>query len=319
MIISACAVLNDRMSLGMMLAIQFIIGQLNLPIVQLISMMYSLQDVKISLERIADIQKEPDEDCETRTVRCIHNDSDIHFNGVTFKYNAYASVNTLNNLTFTIPRGKVTAIVGTSGSGKTTILKLILGYYTVQGGCITIGTDNINNYNLKYWRSQCGVVMQEGRLFSESIARNIAIDDSDINHERLLMASKTACIYDFITSLPMGFNTIVGEEGVNISQGQKQRILIARAVYKNPQFIILDEATNALNAQNERDIVEHLKTFNAGRTVIVIAHRLSTVKNADQIVVIDSGEVKEVGNHSQLTALNGIYYRLVKNQLELGI
>jgi ATP-binding cassette subfamily B protein len=217
-----------------------------------------------------------------------------------------------------IPEGKVTAIVGASGSGKTTLIKLLLGYYPVSRGAITIAGHNIDEYNLKWWRRQCGVVMQDGVIFSESIARNIAVDDDDIDMERLVSAAEIANVQDFVMALPLKYNTKVGRDGVGLSQGQKQRILIARAVYKNPKFIFLDEATNSLDASNERAIVEKLNTFYKGRTVVVVAHRLSTVKNADQIIVLDKGKVVETGNHLSLTAKRGAYYNLVKNQLELG-
>ena len=226
--------------------------------------------------------------------------------------------NTLEGVSFDIPEGKVTAIVGASGSGKTTLIKLMLGYYRVMAGSISIAGRNINEYNLKWWRRHCGVVMQDGVIFSESIARNIAVDDGEINAERLEQAAKIANIHDYVMGLPLKYNTIIGRDGVGLSQGQKQRILIARAVYKNPDFIFLDEATNALDAKNERAIVENLDEFYKGRTVIVVAHRLSTVKNADQIIVVDGGKIAEKGNHTSLIEKRGAYYNLVKNQLELG-
>ena len=208
--------------------------------------------------------------------------------------------------------------MGASGSGKTTLVKLMLGYYPVAEGRITIGGQDINSYNLKWWRRQCGVVMQDGVIFSESIARNIAVDDGEVDLDRLEQAARIANIHDYVMSLPLKYNTLIGRDGVGLSQGQKQRILIARAVYKNPSFIFLDEATNALDAKNERAIVENLDQFYKGRTVVVVAHRLSTVKNAGQIVVLDGGKVVEMGNHASLIAKQGAYYNLVKNQLELG-
>ena len=217
-----------------------------------------------------------------------------------------------------IPAGKVTAIVGASGSGKTTLIKLLLGYYPVQAGSIEIAGRNIGEYNLKWWRSQCGAVIQDGVIFSESIARNIAVDDGEIDVERLKQAARIANIHDYVMGLPLKYDTLIGRDGVGLSQGQKQRILIARAVYKNPAFIFLDEATNSLDAKNEKVIVENLDKFYKGRTVVVVAHRLSTVKNADQIVVLDKGQVVEVGNHAALINKQGAYYNLVKNQLELG-
>ena len=237
---------------------------------------------------------------------------------VDFKYDPHALKKTLTDISFDIPEGKVTAIVGASGSGKTTLIKLMLGYYPVLSGSILIAGRNINEYNLKWWRRHCGVVMQDGVIFSESIARNIAVDDGDIDVERLEKAARIANIHDYIMGLPLKYNTQIGRDGVGLSQGQKQRILIARAVYKNPDFIFLDEATNALDAENERAIVENLDEFYKGRTVVVVAHRLSTVKNADQIIVLDSGKVVESGNHATLIEKKGAYYNLVKNQLELG-
>lgn len=225
---------------------------------------------------------------------------------------------TLENISFIIPEGKITAIVGSSGSGKTTLIKLMLGYYPIMSGNILIANENINSYNLKWWRRQCGVVMQDGMIFSESIARNIAVDDGEVDLNRLEQAARIASIHDYIMELPLKYNTQIGRDGVGLSQGQKQRILIARAVYKNPSFIFLDEATNALDAKNEKIIVENLNEFYKGRTVIVVAHRLSTVKNADQIIVLDKGKVVEIGNHTSLIEKQGAYYNLVKNQLELG-
>ena len=245
-------------------------------------------------------------------------DLSINLKRIDFKYNPHNDDYTLHNISFDIPKGKVTAIVGASGSGKTTLIKLMLGYYPVLSGDILIAGGNIDNYNLKWWRRQCGVVMQDGVIFSESIARNIAVDDGEIDKERLVKAAEIANIHEYIMGLPLKYNTKIGRDGVGLSQGQKQRILIARAVYKNPQFIFLDEATNALDAKNERAIVENLNEFYKGRTVVVVAHRLSTVKNADQIVVLDAGKVVQVGDHSTLIAKQGTYYNLVKNQLELG-
>jgi ATP-binding cassette subfamily B protein len=235
-----------------------------------------------------------------------------------FKYDPHALNKIIDGVSIHIPKGKVTAIVGASGSGKTTLVKLILGYYPVLGGQIEVGNTNINNLNKKWWRRQCGVVMQEGVIFSESIARNIAVDDRDIDKERLLKASEIACIKDYVLALPLKYNTKIGRDGIGLSQGQKQRILIARAVYKNPDYIFLDEATNSLDANNERMIVENLDRFYQGRTVVIVAHRLSTVRNADQIIVLDKGKIVETGNHEILTEKRGAYYHLVKNQLELG-
>ena len=318
-VVAATAVIHGQMTLGMMLAVQYIIGQLNSPVEQLMNFFYSLQDVKISLERINEIHQMDDENGKEGLKTSIENKNEgIDIKNVMFKYDPHALRKTIDDVNIHIPQGKVTAIVGASGSGKTTLIRLILGYYPVLDGKIAIGNTDINTLNKRWWRRQCGVVMQDGVLFSESIARNIAVDDGDIDKERLLKAAEIACIKDYVMALPLKFNTKIGRDGVGLSQGQKQRILIARAVYKNPDYIFLDEATNSLDANNERSIVENLDKFYRGKTVVIVAHRLSTVKNADQIVVIDHGKVVEVGNHESLTAKGGAYYHLVKNQLELG-
>ena len=318
-VMTATAVINGQMTLGMMLAVQYIIGQLNSPIEQLMSFIYSLQDVKISLERINEIHEMRNEESKDKALEDFPCQSrNLRLKLVDFKYDPHALHKTLDKVDFEIPEGKVTAIVGTSGSGKTTLIKLLLGYYKVLEGEITISDTDINQYNLKWWRRQCGVVMQDGIIFSESIARNIAVDDGEIDEERLAWAARTANIDDYIMHLPLKYNTLIGQDGIGLSQGQKQRILIARAVYKNPQYIFLDEATNALDANNERTIVENLTEFYKGKTVVVVAHRLSTVKNADQIVVIDKGKIIEAGKHEELIKRQKAYYNLVKNQLELG-
>ena len=318
-VVAATAVIHGQMTLGMMLAVQYIIGQLNSPVEQLMNFFYSLQDVKISLERINEIHRAEDENGKNGLRTSLtDNNKGIDIEHIMFKYDPHALRKTLDDVTIRIPNGKVTAIVGASGSGKTTLVKLMLGYYPVLEGQVNIGGTDINTLNKKWWRRQCGVVMQDGVIFSESIARNIAIDDGDIDKERLLKAARIACIHDYVMSLPLKYNTKIGRDGVGLSQGQRQRILIARAVYKNPDYIFLDEATNSLDANNERAIVENLDTFYRGKTVVIVAHRLSTVRNADQIVVIDHGKVVETGNHETLTAKRGAYYNLVKNQLELG-
>lgn len=317
-VFAATSVINSHMSLGSMLAVQYIIGQLNSPVEQFMSFIYSLQDVKISLERINEIHEGKNEETIENQASEFNTKKSITLTNVNFKYDPHALKKTLTNVSFDIPEGKVTAIVGASGSGKTTIIKLILGYYPVMSGSISVAGRNINEYNLKWWRRHCGVVMQDGVIFSESIARNIAVNDGDIDVERLERAARIANIHDYIMGLPLKYNTQIGQDGVGISQGQKQRILIARAVYKNPSFIFLDEATNALDAKNERTIVENLDDFYKGRTVVVVAHRLSTVKNADQIIVLDGGRIVESGNHTTLIEKKGAYYNLVKNQLELG-
>ena len=318
-VVAATAVIHGQMTLGMMLAVQYIIGQLNSPVEQLMNFFYSLQDVKISLERINEIHQMDDENGKEGLLTSIEDKNEgIDIKNIMFKYDPHALRKTIDDVSIHIPQGKVTAIVGASGSGKTTLIRLMLGYYPVLEGTINIGNTDINKLNKKWWRRQCGVVMQDGVIFSESIARNIAVDDGDIDKERLLKAAEIACIKDYVMALPLKFNTKIGRDGVGLSQGQKQRILIARAAYKNPDYIFLDEATNSLDANNERSIVENLDKFYKGKTVVIVAHRLSTVKNADQIVVIDQGKVVEIGNHESLTAKRGAYYNLVKNQLELG-
>ena len=309
-VVAATAVIHGQLTLGMMLAVQYIIGQLNSPVEQLMSFFYSVQDVKISLERINEIHRMDDENGKQGLETSVkEEDKGIDMENINFKYDPHALKTIIDDVSLTIPKGKVTAIVGASGSGKTTLIKLMLGYYPVLGGQITIGGTDVNTLNKKWWRRQCGVVMQDGVIFSESIARNIAVDDKEIDKQRLQTAAEIACIHNYVMGLPLKYNTKIGRDGVGLSQGQKQRILIARAVYKNPDYIFLDEATNSLDANNE---------FYKGKTVVIVAHRLSTVKNADQIVVLDKGKVVETGNHEALTAKRGAYYNLVKNQLELG-
>ena len=318
-VVAATAVIHGQLTLGMMLAVQYIIGQLNSPVEQLMSFFYSVQDVRISLERINEIHRMDDENGKQGLETSVkEEDKGIDLENVNFKYDPHALKTIIDNVSLTIPKGKVTAIVGASGSGKTTLIKLMLGYYPVLGGQINIGGTDVNTLNKKWWRRQCGVVMQDGVIFSESIARNIAVDDKEIDKQRLQTAAEIACIHNYVMGLPLKYNTKIGRDGVGLSQGQKQRILIARAVYKNPDYIFLDEATNSLDANNERMIVEHLDEFYKGKTVVIVAHRLSTVKNADQIVVLDKGKVVEIGNHEELTAKRSAYYNLVKNQLELG-
>lgn len=317
-VLAATAVINGQMTLGEMLAVQYIIGQLNSPVEQLMTFIYSLQDVKISLERINEIHNRDNEESRDNQLKSFGDKKSIRLSNVGFKYDLHARNKTVTDISFEIPQGKVTAIVGASGSGKTTLIKLMLGYYPVIEGSISIAGRNINEYNLKWWRRHCGVVMQDGVIFSEPIARNIAVDDGEVDVERLEKAARIANIHEYVMALPLKYNTTIGRDGVGLSQGQKQRILIARAVYKNPDFIFLDEATNALDAKNERAIVENLNGFYKGKTVVVVAHRLSTVRNADQIIVLDGGRVVETGNHESLIEKKGAYYNLIKNQLELG-
>jgi len=312
-------VIDGKMTLGMMMAVQYIMGQLNGPVDQLISFLRETQDARLSLERLSDVHdKEDEEGKDEQLIREIPTHKDITFLNATFGYDATSiGEPVIKGIQLNIPAGKQTAIVGTSGSGKTTLIKLLLGFYPLQKGDILLGDNNIKNYSIREWRKQCGVVMQDGFIFSDSIAKNIAPGVEIIDKERLLNAVITANIREFIETLPLGYNTIIGNEGHGLSQGQKQRMLIARAVYKNPAFVFLDEATNALDTNNERVIMDNLQTFFKGRTSVVIAHRLSTVKNADQIVVLEKGEIVEIGTHLELTKKQGAYYWLVKNQLEL--
>ncbi|WP_346863030.1 peptidase domain-containing ABC transporter [uncultured Draconibacterium sp.] len=318
-IISATAVVNGELTLGMMLAIQYIIGQLNSPLRQLISFMHNAQDAKISLERLAEIHDKKDEsEASAANVKLLPEKKDISVSNLVFQYEGPRSPKVLNNINLEIPENKVTAIVGTSGSGKTTLIKLLLGFYPPGSGDIKIGGTRLANFSPKMWRNNCGVVMQDGFIFSDSIAKNIIVNDELIDETRLLNAVKMANIQDYIESLPLSYNTKIGQEGVGLSQGQKQRILIARAIYKSPRYLFLDEATNALDANNEKMIMENMDKFSKGKTVVVVAHRLSTVKNADQIVVLEAGEIVERGNHEELIGKKGKYFELVKNQLELG-
>ena len=312
-------VIDGQMTLGMMMAVQYIVGQLNSPVDQLISFFRQTQDAQLSLERLSEVHDRDDEEAKDEArIREIPTNKDITLKQVTFGYDATSiGEPVVKGIQLHIPAGKQTAIVGTSGSGKTTLIKLLLGFYPLQKGDILLGENNLKNYSIREWRKQCGVVMQDGFIFSDSIAKNIAPGAEIIDKDRLLNAVITANIREFIESLPLSYNTKIGNEGHGLSQGQKQRILIARAVYKNPSLVFLDEATNALDTNNERVIMDNLQQFFEGRTSVVIAHRLSTVKNADQIVVLEKGEIVEIGTHQELTKKQGAYYRLVKNQLEL--
>lgn len=315
-------VINNKMTLGEMLAVQFIVGELNVPLVNLLEFLNSYQDAQISIERIGEIHT--DDTPQEKLDSYIADDDSfvkdsVHIRNLSFRYEGTHYFNVLNDISISIPKGKVTAIVGLSGSGKTTLLKLLLKFYEPNGGAIMIGNRNLNMIEEGFWRSKCGVVLQDGYIFSDTIAGNITVGFDEIDKTRLLNAVKIANIKEFVESLPLKYNTRIGPDGMGLSQGQKQRILIARAVYKNPEYIFFDEATNALDANNERTIIENLQKFFRNKTVIIVAHRLSTVKNADQILVMEKGKIIEAGNHNELTYLRGSYFNLVKNQLELGV
>ncbi len=318
-IIAATAVLSGNMTLGMMLAVQFIIGQLNIPVNQMVVFFRTAQDARMSLDRLSEVQagssEESEEDMKVKNLP--HNKS-IYINNLSFQYEGPRSPYVLKDVSIVIPENKVTALVGTSGSGKTTLLKMILGFYDPVEGDIMVGDTNLKNLSLRTWRSRVGVVMQDGYIFPDSIAGNIAPGLDVIDRDRLLRAIKIARISDFVDALPLGINTRIGNDGQGLSQGQKQRILIARAVYKDPDYLFFDEATNSLDAANEKRIVTNLNEFFSGKTVMVIAHRLSTVRTADNIVVLDKGRIKETGNHEELIRKQGAYYNLVRDQLELG-
>ncbi|MCY1662555.1 peptidase domain-containing ABC transporter [Chryseobacterium sp. SL1] len=315
----AKAVVDGKLTLGGMMAIQYIVGQVNSPIEQMLGFIQQLQDAKISLERLNEIhQMEDEEPVDKIFLHELPTNKTIILNQLSFTYPGAGNEPVLKGINLTIPEGKTTAIVGMSGSGKTTILKLLLRFYIPQKGEIKIGSTYIDQIGYRYWRAKCGIVMQDGFLFSDTIAKNIAVSDDHPNINKLQHAIKVANIDDLIDGLPLGLNTKIGTEGNGISQGQKQRILIARAVYKDPEYIFFDEATNALDANNESVIMNNLESFFKGRTVVVVAHRLSTVKNADNIVVLDKGVIIEQGTHAELTKSKGEYYNLVKNQLELG-
>ena len=317
--IAARAVVSGEMTLGMMMSLTYIVGQLTSPIEQFIGFARSFQDAKISLERLGEIhQREDEEQTLALKVNVLPENRTLYIEDLSFSYDGADRDYVLDHINLRIPQHKVTAVVGASGSGKTTLIKLLLGFYDPNKGSIKIGDLSLKNINPHVWRAHTGCVMQDGFIFSDTIAKNIAVGVEVIDKERLLHAVTVANIRDFIDSLPLGYNTKIGMEGNGVSQGQRQRILIARAVYKNPEFIFFDEATNALDANNEREIIEHLHLFYKGKTVIVVAHRLSTVRDADNIVVLDKGRVVEEGTHEELTARRGVYYKLVKNQLELG-
>nr|WP_295926665.1 peptidase domain-containing ABC transporter [uncultured Dyadobacter sp.] len=325
--LAAKAVIDGQITLGAMMSIQYILGQFNAPVEQMMSFLQSWQDAQMSLERLNEVHQLADEEpLDTATLTQWNNAQDIVIRDLSFTYPGAGNLPVLRNISLTIPFGKTTAIVGTSGSGKTTLLKLLLRFHEPQGGGIYLRPPSASDAGMlgiamishRAWRQQCGVVMQEGFVFSDTIARNIAVSDEVIDEEKLHRAARTANIHGFIASLPLGYHTRIGAEGNGISQGQKQRILIARSVYKNPEILLFDEATNALDTRNEAVIVQNLNEFFQGRTVVVVAHRLSTVKNADQIIVMEKGEIAESGTHDELVALRGKYFELVSNQLGLA-
>jgi len=316
--LSAKLVIDGSITLGMMLAINSIVGSLNGPITQLIQFVRELQDAKISLARLSEIHAKEDEtQQEEHQSNDVPYDSDIEIKNVSYRYLG-SDIPVLDSLNLKIPTNKVTAIVGVSGSGKTTLMKLLLKFYDPDKGEISIGNAQLKNISQKAWRSNIGAVMQEGYIFSDTIANNIAVGADKVDKERLLYASDVANIKQYVSELPLGYNTKIGAEGLGMSTGQKQRLLIARAVYKNPEILFFDEATSALDANNEKEIMQKLDIFFKNKTVIVIAHRLSTVMNADQIVVLDKGRIIEIGNHTTLVEQRGNYFELVKNQLQLG-
>jgi ATP-binding cassette subfamily B protein len=318
-VLSATAVLKGEMTLGMMLAVQFIIGQLNVPVSQIIGFFRVSQDAKFSLDRLSEIHAMEDEETDSAMkVKKMPDRKDIYINNLSYQYEGPRSPFALKDIDLVIEENKVTAIVGMSGSGKTTLLKMILGFYQPVTGEILIGDTRLQNLSLRIWRRKVGAVMQDGYLFADTIAGNIAPGAEIIDEVRLMNAVEIASIRGFVESLPLGYNTKIGANGHGLSEGQKQRLLIARVIYKNPDIIILDEATNSLDANNEKVISENLISFYAGKTVLVVAHRLSTVKGADKIVVLESGRIAETGTHQMLIAKKGVYFNLVRNQLELG-
>lgn len=317
--IAARAVVNGEMTLGMMMSMTYIIGQISAPIGEFIGFAQALQDAKISLERLNEIHAQDDEEKDiAQKLAVLPENKSIKIEHLKFSYEGSDRQHALDDISLVIPEHKVTALVGESGSGKSTLVKLIQGFYAPNSGSIKIGTANLNTINPHLWRSKTGSVMQESFIFSDTIANNIALGTDEVDAERLYHASVMANADEFISELPLGYNTRIGQEGIGVSQGQRQRLLIARAIYKNPEFIFFDEATNALDTSNERLIMENLQEFYKGKTVVIVAHRLSTVVKADQIVVLKQGKIIEQGTHKELIQLGGEYYTLVKNQLELG-
>ncbi len=324
--ITAKEVITGNMSLGMMMSVSYIVGQLNGPIGQLLGLTQAVQDAKLSLDRISEIHSKEDEepiDPVTKKSTLLSygagwEGADIRLKNISFRYAGKQSPFVLQDIDLVIPKGKVTAIVGTSGSGKTTLLKLLLKFYEPTSGELAIGDTNLNGISPRWWRNQCGSVMQDGYIFSDTMAKNIAVKENEMDMERVAKAAEIANIREFIENMPLKYNTKIGNTGNGISSGQKQRILIARAVYKNPSYLFFDEATSSLDTNNERIIMNNLDEFFVNKTVVVIAHRLSTVKHADQIIVLEKGKIVEVGTHANLSLKKGNYYELIRNQLELG-
>lgn len=305
------------MTIGTMMTISYLLGQLSGPIRQLIGFSKTVQDAKLSYDRLEEINGFPSED-NTKKLPVPNIEKGLRLNNVLFKYEGSFCPYVLEDVNLRIQRGEITAIVGVSGSGKTTLIKLLLAFYSPQQGEVLLDNQNLQDTNSDSWRQKCGAVMQDGYIYSGTIAENIALADEKPDMERVFYAAKVACIDTFIEELPMRYHTKIGKMGIELSGGQKQRLFIARAVYKNPDFIFFDEATSSLDANNEREIMHNLTEFYRGKTVVIVAHRLSTVKNADKIVVLDKGRITEEGTHDQLTRCRGTYYQLVKNQLELG-
>ena len=332
--VAAKLVLDNQITFGAMLSISYIIGQMNGPLNQVMDFVKKIQDAKMSLDRLGEIHNKPNEELNEEFYWNKRPETDqlaqeldalggidkegITFKNVFFRYGAPGSPYVLKNINLHIPKGKITAIVGSSGSGKTTLLKLFLKFYPISDGEIRIDGQDITEISAAKWREQCGTVMQDGYIFSDTIARNIAVDGKKIDETRMMKSIHVANIEEYIKRLPLGFTTKIGNTGAGISGGQRQRLFIARSVYKDPKYLFFDEATSALDANNERIIMENLNRFFEGKTVVIIAHRLSTVKNADQIIVLHNGEITEVGTHAELSKARGYYFDLVKNQLELG-
>ena len=316
-VISVTSVIKGIISLGTMLSIQYIMGQIQTPVNQLVNIIQQIQNAKISMNRLSEIHNSNDEQ-QPNKYKEIKGTESIKIEKITFSYGSLRSKNVIDGISFSIPAGKMTAIVGLSGSGKTTLIKLILGFYPVNSGKIFIGNNQISDYSFKKWRQHCGVVMQDGFIFSDTIANNITIGDMTPDMEKLKIVADITNVSKFAENFPLGYKTIIGDSGMGLSQGQKQRILLARAIYNNPDYLFLDEATNALDAINEKDILLKLKSFCKNKTMIIVAHRLSTVKQADNIIVLENGKIVEQGKHIELINHQRIYFNLIKDQLNIS-